>query len=253
MSRPSARQLAAAQHALMAQVTDDHLEISGATGLSPLLARKGAWAIYGSEENLEKDAHSHAIQEEFGVRIRRLDAAPALAREPDLSLPDGAVVLDLPDWMHIRDPGAYAGGIAAAAVEAGARILTAQVERIAPRSGGGFEIRTDDGRSVRSQKLIVAAGVWSRRFARQFDVSIPITAKRGYHLMLTQPGVQLNRPLHISHRQFMITPMSGGIRVAGTAEFAAENAPPNWQRAERLGEQAREFLPDISLSRRRRS
>ena len=249
---PAARQLATAQHALMCQVAADHLEISAATGSSHLLAKNGAWAIYGNESNYQQDAYSHQVQEAFGIQATRMSVADAISHEPDLSLPEDAVILDLPDWMHVRNPGAYTGRIAAAAANAGVEQVEARIQQIEARPAGGFALQTDHNQTVRADKVIMAAGVWSKPWAEQFDGRIPLAAKRGYHLMLTQPGITLNRPLHISHRQFMLTPMSDGIRVAGTAEFAAPDAAPNWQRADRLGEQAREFLPDIDLTRSRR-
>ena len=243
----SARQLAGAQHALMRQVTTDHLAISEATDQSHLLARNGAWAIYGNERNYLKDRLSRQLQDELGISASRIDRSAALNMEPDLHLPGDALVLDLPDWMHVRDPGAYSGGIAAAAVQAGATRMEDRVEDIRIRPDGQFQLQMKSGRTLRARKLLIAAGVWSQPWVAQFDGPVPLTAKRGYHLMLNDPGVRLRRPLHISHRQFMLTPMAGGIRVAGTAEFAAADTPPDWRRADRLGGQARAFFPTIEL------
>jgi D-amino-acid dehydrogenase len=48
--------------------------------------------------------------------------------------------------------------------------------------------------------------------------------------------------------KFVATPMDGGIRFAGTVELAGLQAPPNWQRAERLLELGRKMYPQLPTS-----
>ena len=43
--------------------------------------------------------------------------------------------------------------------------------------------------------------------------------------------------------------MNMGLRIAGTAEFAGYDAPPNWQRAEILERQARQMFPGVRMEK----
>ena len=49
--------------------------------------------------------------------------------------------------------------------------------------------------------------------------------------------------------KFVCSPMNMGLRLAGTAEFAGLDAPPNWRRAEVLKAQARQMFPGVRLDK----
>ncbi|MEJ2289980.1 MAG: FAD-binding oxidoreductase [Deinococcales bacterium] len=72
-----------------------------------------------------------------------------------------------------------------------------------------------------------------------------MTAKRGYHAMLPEPGFELDYPVMSGSRVFVMTPLAEGLRLAGTAEFARLDAEPNYRRARVLVEHARHYFPDL--------
>ena len=47
--------------------------------------------------------------------------------------------------------------------------------------------------------------------------------------------------------KFAITPMTMGLRLAGTAEFGSLDAPPNYDRAKILLKHAARVLPGINI------
>ena len=49
--------------------------------------------------------------------------------------------------------------------------------------------------------------------------------------------------------KFVCAPMNMGLRFAGTAEFAGYDAPPNWQRAGILEQQARAMFPGVRMEK----
>ena len=55
----------------------------------------------------------------------------------------------------------------------------------------------------------------------------------------------------VSHvdAKFVCSPMNMGLRLAGTAEFAGLDAPPNWRRAELLEAQARHMFPGVRMDK----
>ena len=74
---------------------------------------------------------------------------------------------------------------------------------------------------------------------------IPLVAERGYHTQLSDPGIVPAHALIWHARAFMITPTAGGLRIGGTVEFAAPDAPPDWRRADVLLPQAQAALPGL--------
>jgi D-amino-acid dehydrogenase len=63
---------------------------------------------------------------------------------------------------------------------------------------------------------------------------VPLDTERGYHLMLPHEHQRLPFAVTSLERKFIMTPMSGGLRLAGTVEFAGLERPANMQRAWQL-------------------
>ena len=77
------------------------------------------------------------------------------------------------------DPVKATRAFASLAEGRGARILTQrEVTGIAPRSAGGYAIRTAGG-DVLAGTLVIAAGAWSSQIGAMLDVEIPIAPVRG--------------------------------------------------------------------------
>jgi len=93
--------------------------------------------------------------------------------------------------------------------------------------------------------MVVAAGAWSNRLAIQLDYSVPLVAERGYHSQISDPGIELKHPVMSLSRHFVMTPLENGLRLAGTAEFAALDAKPDYRRAKVLLKQAGHYLEGL--------
>ena len=74
---------------------------------------------------------------------------------------------------------------------------------------------------------------------------MPLEHERGYHVSFEKPGVTLRRPLLSASRKVVLTPMEDGLRIAGTAEFAPADSPPNRARFRALLRHAKDILPGI--------
>ena len=93
--------------------------------------------------------------------------------------------------------------------------------------------------------FVIAAGAWSRQLVRELGFDLPLETERGYHVMVPDSGVNLRNTVMDTHGKFVATPMSGGLRIAGTVELASVDAPPDYRRADVLLEGARELLPNL--------
>jgi D-hydroxyproline dehydrogenase len=92
-------------------------------------------------------------------------------------------------------------------------------------------------------RVLISCGAWSRELVRRSTgVRVPLDTERGYHLMLPAEKERLALPVASAERRFIMTPMEGGLRLAGTVEFAGVNRPGNMKRAWRLRENADALL-----------
>ena len=88
---------------------------------------------------------------------------------------------------------------------------------------------TTDAGPIAFDALVIAAGAWSRKLLRGLGDDAPLDTERGYHVMM-ENSIDLRIPLLCADHKFSMTPMTDGIRLGGTVEFAGLEAPPNPKR-----------------------
>jgi D-amino-acid dehydrogenase len=240
------REITYSQALLMDAVFADFDEILQATGISHMKVPRGAIHIWDREKQFLSEQWQLELCSEAGYTWQRLAADELKDKAPCLKL-DGGVAVLMPEWHHVMDPAVMTEKIAEHCFAHGGFWIQDRVQRIAA-GDGGVSLETASGRHISADKLVVAAGVWSNRLASQLDFPITMVAKRGYHSMIPEPGIELDYPVLSMDHHFVMTPMQGGLRLAGTAEFAALDAPPDYRRAKVLVELARRYLDGLQAT-----
>jgi D-amino-acid dehydrogenase len=242
-SRQRVSEIVAAQLALMENVVRDYDEILAATGSEHLRQAKGLILLYDSEADLEADAWKYKERDRQGLTWRRLGREELAELEPRIRL-DGGVALFEPLWQHLTDPGGLTGRLAEAAIGLGAEWIRDRVQVVTAREAG-ITVNTVSGRSIPADRLVLATGVWTNSLLSPLGFRVPLLPKRGYHTMFSRPAIEIQRPIMSASRHVLLTPMAGGLRVSGTAEFAGIDAAPDYARARSLVKAARHFVPDL--------
>jgi D-amino-acid dehydrogenase len=242
-NRETLNHVVKSQHQLMQRVVADFDEVLYAINATTLRRSRGLIRIFDTEKDYQANQWQRDLKTSLGLEWRRLAAGELHELEPHLSLP-GGVAMMIPDWQHLLDPGLVTARIAEATFANGARWIHDQVTSVDPLEQG-VRIVTGSGRELEADKVVVAAGAWSGRLAGPLDGSVPLAPKRGYHSMIANPGIELNHPVQSAARFMVMTPMNDGLRIAGTAEFAHLDTPPDYRRARVLLDHARHYLPDV--------
>ncbi len=214
-------------------------------GAEDLLRRQGVLFAFASERSLAAAAPDLELRKRRGVAMETLrdgelrQLVPALAREVRWG------VL-FPDVAHTIDPKALTKALAHHLRERGATFLRTSAEGFGFGPAGVAEVHTPAGAQP-ADITVVAAGAWSRPLAAALGSPVPLDTERGYHVMLPAPGVELRLPVVSGDLRFTMTPMVGGLRLAGTVEFAGLDAPPNPARNRLVMRHAKRLLPELSL------
>ena len=241
-------QMLAATRALAPLVADSleqHRDLAREAGIESLVRAAPIVYAYPSEKSLDASMPGWNFRREHGVETRVVRGEALRELEPALSTGfPCAVVID--DCGYATNPSRLVKGLAEHARRRGASLLERRVLDVAPRSDGGVRLSTDDG-DMLSDKVVVAAGAWSGILARRFGEPVPLEAERGYHVELHAPGITPRTIVGSPKGKFLATPMEGGLRLAGTAEFAGLDAPPNYRRAESLRHHARTLFPGVNI------
>jgi glycine/D-amino acid oxidase-like deaminating enzyme len=242
-SRPAQAKLATDALAALTQASiDSYGPLLAAADAGDLVERRGGLHVFRDARALDTRAALIPLYADYGIEARRLDAGELAAMEPALG-PNLAGALFFPNSARCLDPKALGQRFAGSIEAGGGRIVRATVKALRPTADGW--LTTCEGEDLRSATVLVAAGRWSDALLSPLGYRAPLEAERGYHLMLPTPGVQLQRPLVVVDRHFAITPMTDGLRLAGTVEFAGRNAAMNPARADMLFDQAAPLLPGL--------
>lgn len=141
--------------------------------------------------------------------------------------------LFFPATGHFLDPYQALCELVEAAKASGVQWLTRQV-RDARVEADGVVLTTDQG-NLAARQVLIACGAHSARLtAGLTGKNIPLDTERGYHLMLPHEHQRLPFAVTSLERKFIMTPMTGGLRLAGTVEFAGLERPANMARAWQL-------------------
>ncbi len=239
--------IARAQTALMDTVRADFDFILRETGAEWLRRKNGFIMLYDREADFQRDAWQFELRRKLGQEWKRLSLSELRELEPALAegeAASGRVAIFDGVWEHLLDPGEVTRSIAESSFAHGANWVQQSVTAL-ESSGDIVRVRLQSGETIEPDGVVIAAGVWSGELLRPLGARVPLAAKRGYHTMVHNPNVELGRPVMAASRWFMLTPMRLGLRLAGTAEFAAIDAAPDYRRAKILLDHARSYLPDL--------
>src|SRR5438552_13360135 len=122
-----------------------------------------------------------------GVRAERVTPSDAKAMEPQLEVSDYADLVHDPDAGY-ADPIATAHGFAAAATVEGAKVFDAQaVSSIATRAGQVVGVKIRGAGLLSAERVILAAGNWTRDLAATVGPRLPVRYVRGEVAILRRP------------------------------------------------------------------
>jgi len=127
---------------------------------------------------------------------------------------------------------------------AGGRRVAGEVTGFVRSGGRVTAAETTSGR-MEADVVVIAAGAWSKSLTRTLGFTTPLDTERGYGVDLPDPGVKLPFPIISMDYQFGMTPLAGGLRLAGTDELAGLDAPPDYRRADQLVEATKLVFPEL--------
>jgi D-hydroxyproline dehydrogenase len=206
--------------AALASLLNDSLaawhELAAAAGIAELLRVNGCLYVFPSQSAFAATQWDQAQRAAGGVRELVIGPKEVMSMEPALQNVRRPGVF-FPDAAHIVDPPEMLSRLRTAAEVRGMRSLTARIESVQPYHD---KIKLNaPGVSVDANRVIIAAGAWSRPLARQAGDHIPLDTERGYHVEYGMQKLPLSRPVCAAEFGVYLTPMAGRLRAAGTVEL----------------------------------
>ncbi|ABG05186.1 D-amino acid dehydrogenase small subunit [Rubrobacter xylanophilus DSM 9941] len=182
--------------------------------------KKGMLFATLSEETLREDVEIYRKLERAGYegQYEVLSGEEARRIEPSLSkrVVGGIFVKE---ERHVR-PESLMRGLVADLRSRGVQILEGtEVYGLKKGEGGTWRVLTPEG-ELDADRVLVAAGVWSKELLAQLGVRIPLEAGKGYSVTSVGTGTPPERPLKFAEAQVVATPYEGGVRISGRFELS---------------------------------
>ncbi len=207
---------------------------------------RGLHYAFLSEPGFQKGRRECRLLNEHEIPGEELSAEELLAREPALTrdVVGGVFYPAEADFVPDRFVEQLAAQLPGLGVDVrtGCRVTGWRL------SGRKIEQIETAGGPLVPETVILAAGAWTGRLARQLGIRLPMEPAKGYSITLDPQAGLPTRPLNVSESKFGVTPWEGGVRLAGTLELAGLQREINQARVEAIVRSAREALPGFSAT-----
>ena len=183
---------------------------------------RGELHVCLTEAGLEGAREECELMNRIGYASRILTGDELRSREPAFrDEVQGALLHEERAFCH---PGKFVRALAERACDHGVRLREGEaVRRLVIEHGRCVGASLESGEFIPADAVILAAGIWSGPLARTAGVRIPMQAGKGYHMMITPPDPCPTLAGVMAERYVAVTPMEGGLRLAGTLEFSGIN------------------------------
>lgn len=230
---------------LLKPVYADFKPLLREAGIEKLLHKNGSLTLYHHYKTYKSESREWALKREQGIRFETVTADEIRGLEPALAPVFEMGVRNL-DWGHVDDPYQISIALFELFIANGGKYKPVAVKNFAIEQGVVKGVLSEAGEHFIGQKIIIAAGVWSRDLLKQLHCKVSLESERGYHVTFADADKQLNNMIISAEGKFVMTPMTMGLRVAGTAEFSGLVAAAQKRRSDVLVKCAKKILPDLN-------
>ncbi|MFL5260529.1 MAG: FAD-dependent oxidoreductase [Hyphomicrobiales bacterium] len=165
------------------------------TGQATGFKQNGSVSIALNEGRLEELKRGASMAKSFGLDVQVITAGEIKERLPHYDLNGAVGGVFLPKDGQIN-PIDVTQALAAGARKRGAEVIeNTKVTRILLEGGRAVGVETAAG-TIRADKIVIAAGMWSRDLGRTIGVNIPLHAAEHFYIV-TEPIAELPRDMPV--------------------------------------------------------
>ena len=215
-------------------------------GFDMAFERKGLLEIYQTEEKRKAGLHHVEHAKEFGLEAEVLTMDQVREMEPGTNInATGAVMFKCDTHVY---PKKLMGSMLNLLEQSGVKLIkNEEVKNCRKANGSITHILTDKNEYV-ADKVVLAAGSWSRELGKLFGINLPLVPGRGYSITLEDSPYKVNHPIVLMEGRVAITPMDGNkIRFGGTMEITSIKTPPRMSRVQGILDAVKNYFPDFDV------
>ena len=219
------------------QGLDPLIELSGS---QHLLSQQGCMYVYKTEREFENARPANQARKDQGVEFTELSSGEIRALEPAIKLPFVKGLL-FDKATHVVNPQSLTTSYFECFLANQGRYVKQRALHIAHEKQS-VAIYLDNGEKIDADRVVIAAGAFSKEITGTGAHRLPLDTERGYHVQYTGRQSLLNRPVSWNEAGFYATPMDEGLRIAGTVEIAGYSETMNPRNLDYLARKGAEMF-----------
>lgn len=240
--------IAQAMATLTHDVYTDYTPLLDACENKALMGQRPILEVFDDPAGIAHEQPHLDLRQSLGFRSQRLTAAEIGDLEPVLAGKFQHGLL-FPDWRAVSDTEGFIAALTESFIAQGGHRIRTNAVRIDEASGRATGVKLANGEHIAADHVVVAAGTGSRQFFDALGVRVPLEGIAGYQALLAEPGVEFRHSVIYADGGFCFSPMTRGLQIGGTIEFAGRHATPNFKRADIILEKAKRILPELRTAR----
>ncbi|WP_373635345.1 NAD(P)/FAD-dependent oxidoreductase [Yoonia sp. SS1-5] len=235
-----------AMHVLCDDSPALYRQLLAGTGHENLIADSMYVHAFRDPGSADINALGYRLRIEKGADVEQIGGDALRQLEPALSRAFKSAIL-IKGQARALDPGKIGAVLADKLVSQGGQIEQGTVSALSQQDHG-WSVVTDAQTHI-FDKVVLAAGAWSAKLLAPLGIKVPLAAERGYHVAYPDTGLTLNNSIMDVAGHAVASSMNGALRVAGIAEFAGTETPPNPRRIEAVRRTAVAMFPELEGQR----
>jgi len=238
--------IAQALASLTVHIYEDYAPLLDACPDKNLLHERPIIQLFEQQKDLEHERAFFALRKELGFQVEELDESAIAELEPALAGKLKYGVL-FPDWRAVADTEGFIVALTESFLAQGGTRVLGTVNALDEANGKVAGVQLANGKYFHADTVVLAAGNGSRAFFQPLGINhVPLAAIGGYQAVLPNPQVAIRHSTIYADGGFCFAPMTRGLQIGGTIEFAGHNAQPNFQRAQIILDKAKRLLPQLN-------
>jgi D-amino-acid dehydrogenase len=218
-------------------------------GLDPLLdmadardlvTQQGFMHVYRDQREFDLAKPANQARRAQGTEFIELDQGDIRELEPNIRVPFERGLL-FEGISHVLDPRALCQRYVDCLRRNQGQHLRQRALEV--RHGkGSVQIALDNGDTVDAERVVIAAGAFSKTIGGIPMQLLKLDTERGHHVQFGGMQHLVSRPVSWHHAGFYATPTNLGLRFAGTVEIAGYGKQPNPKIVAYLTRRARQMF-----------
>ncbi len=215
-------------------------------GFDMAFERKGLLEIYQTEEKRKAGLHHVEHAKEFGLDAEVLTMDEIQQMEPGVHInATGGVYFKCDTHLY---PQKLMSSLLNLLEQSGVKLIPNEEVKTCGKANGSIAHIMTDKNEYATDKVVLAAGSWSRELGKEFGINLPLVPGRGYSVTLEDSPYKLNHPIVLMEGRVAITPMDGNkIRFGGTMEITSINTAPRMSRVKGILDAVKNYFPEFDI------